>query len=188
MPTLDSPLFAQRRVHLIGISESLNPRPAVARLLSHAGFDPRRVVFVDGALVRSPMVADLELRIPCKTEALVILDAPALVGYKVRSRERTFKVMVGLRQVALDSNRPVIGVTKTNEYWHGRQRIAGSTAWGEVASTVATVDPGSTADTIAVWLKGPNLQPQKFELALSLETGNHSPIPAEGEQRLAKSR
>src|SRR5262245_21826310 len=167
MPTFDSPLFAKRRVHLIGISESLNPRPAVARLLSHAGFDPRRVVFVDGALVRSPMVADLELRIPCKTETLVILDAPALVDYKVRSRERTFKVMVGLRRVALDNNVPVIGVTKTTDCWGSRQRIAGSTAWGEVASTVAIVDPGSTADTIAVWLNGPNLKPQEFDLALA---------------------
>ena len=167
MVTFDRPLFPTGQVHLIGISESLEALRVVHDLLSQAGIGPPKLAFADAGLGRWPMVADIESEIRAETETLVIFNIAALVGYKVRSRERIFKLMEGLRRVALDNNVAVIGITKTTDCWGGRQQIAGSTAWGEAASTVVTVHPGSTADTIAVSLDAPNMKPQEFELVLS---------------------
>jgi len=71
-----------------------------------------------------------------------------------------------LQLLALDRNFTVIGVTRAMESGYGRERIVGSNRWIRLASTVVIADPGSTADTIAVSLNGPNLKHQEFDLAL----------------------
>src|SRR5262245_35324132 len=166
MITFDRPLFPTGRVHLIGISESLNALHVVHDFLAQAGIDRPKVAFADAGLGRRPMVADMESAIRAETETLVIFNIAGLVGCRVRSRERTIKVMESLRRVALDNDVAVIGVTKTTDCGGGRQRIAGSTAWGEAASTVVIVDPGSTAETIRVSLSADSPKPQEFDLVL----------------------
>jgi len=166
MFTFDRPLFPTGRVHLIGISESLNALHVVHEFLAQAGIDRAKLAFADAGLGRRPTVTDMESAIRAETETLVIFNIAGLVGYRVRSRERTIKVMEDLRRLALDNDVAVIAVAKTTDCWGGRQRIAGSPAWGEGASTVVIVDPGSTAETIRVSLSADSPKPQEFDLAL----------------------
>jgi hypothetical protein len=160
-------LFPKRRVHLIGISESLDAPRVVHSLLAHDGIDPKNVLFIDAGLLRSPAVADIDKRIMPETEIVVILNIDALVGYKPRSGQRAVKIMRQLVRVAPARNVAMIGVTQTTEHWNGRQQIAGSNRWNDLARTVVIVDGGSKPGTITASVSGPNQKPQKFELALA---------------------
>jgi len=165
MKTQNRTLFPSRRVHLIGISKSLEARPVADRLLSHAGMDPSTVLFIDAGLDEQAL-RHLKHTSSPMPEAIVVLDLPALVKYKVESDERTFKVMRDLQHLALDRNVAVIGVTEATKNGYGRERIAGSDRWIRQASTVVIVDAGPGPNTITASISAPNLKSEDIELAL----------------------
>jgi len=160
----ERPIFPKRRPHLIAVSKSVDAKRAVPPVLSQAGIDPAKTLFFEATV--GAKVADIETMIKPDTEVIVIWNLPALVGYKLRSDQRVLKLMRELQMLAYDRRIAVIGVTGTSDAYRGRERVAGSTVWIHIASTVVFVDPGSTPNTIAASLTAPNLAPQEFDLAL----------------------
>src|SRR5262245_16878113 len=85
------PLFPKGRPHLIAVSKSVDAKRAVPPILSHAGIDPIKILFVEATA--GDRVVDIEEKIKPDTEVIVVWNLPALVRYKVRSDQRVLKMM-----------------------------------------------------------------------------------------------
>jgi hypothetical protein len=160
----ERPLFPRGRPHLIATSKSVDAKRAVPPILSHAGIDPAKVLFVESTVART--VADIESMIKPDTEVIIVWNLPALVRYKIQDDQLVKKIMRGLQLLAINRRIAVIGVTGTDDEYSGRERVAGSTMSIHIASTVVFVDPASAPDTITTSLTAPNLAPRTFELPL----------------------
>src|SRR5262249_40507892 len=96
----ERPLFPKGRPHLIATAKSVDAKRAVPPLLSHAGIDPAKILFFEATV--GDRVADIQEKIKPDTEAIVIWNLPALVGYKLRSDQRVLKMMRELQLLAYD--------------------------------------------------------------------------------------